>query len=303
MNTGLNFKLNETPLNAVKQQEKEAVLSLYNPKHAKPGLEGFSGPTEVKNVEVNTGEVLKLKPLDEISVSKKETLPEKKEWTYENVQYIPKGKKRWKHIFNFAESYETILKKECRDFYKNHPEKFKNERKSNGQVALSFGVATCALMGLGFYLDPSKSIGMAGFKVAAIAISLLSLIVFLGFGWDWLNMKIKGAEKIKLSPRAFLRMFENNKNLRALWYKEEFNETLNSVLLDKIYGKKFKKNPEMVEEINAYCETKKWLKQWSRGDINNLHWVEWQALKGISRKYKRFLTPVDEDLKEEEVSD
>ena len=105
---------------------------------------------------------------------------------------------------------------------------------------------------------------------------------------DWITMKRKGIKGTKLKAWAFLAKFKRDKNLKELWCKKKHeNKTP-----EELCRRKFKKDEKEWNCINAYVETKDWLQKWSRGDVNNLRWVEWKALYGITLKYKKFLTPI-----------
>lgn len=257
MSNGLNFKLRGEHFDLAEQEEKGMVLS------------------------------------DSKQDSEKSVIAKQKNNAWKSVEYIEKTKKRWKHIFNFAENHQTVFKKECRDFYKNHPEILKKDKAAELHLSAIFLVLTAGTLIASIQMLHSLSILLKLTSIFTFAAGIITLILGLGGLGTWLSMIISAPSKKGLEPEVFLKKFENDKNLKELWFNKKNGAGIKSGVL---YGKDFKTKEKDLEEIKAYCETKKWLEQWSRGDVDNLHWVEWRVLMGIVKKYKPFLTPVENKI-------
>ena len=214
----------------------------------------------------------------------KELLQQKKKGL---VEYIEKGVDRRNHVLAFANTYRSVTAKECKNFYKKNPKDFNEEKLELLVVSAIFGVFACLLMGIGFMAASDTTnkwweivAGVLLFGTGGVSLCTSGLLLKC-----WWDMKRKGAENWKASPDDFLRVFERDKNLKKLWSKKGDAD----VDLSK---KSYKKKPEEIQTINAYYQTRRWLRQWSGEDEEQLSEVEWKTLYAIAKKYGKYLTPL-----------
>ena len=226
------------------------------------------------------------------------------------VARIPGFQEGWVHVKNFADHHQTVLEKECREFYSNNPEVFHKEKKAWQRDAWIFGTMGFLSFYAGLPIDLGhfpEDIRIALAHSAAIALGCLFSVLTLFFMGSWLEMKYYGMEKLSKPSKSFLRMFENDKNLRRLWVMPSDKDASrvesllawvhpNNELKDEsLFTKDYPRLAKERDQINAYEETRAWLKQWSRGDERHLHWVEWKTLYGITQRYSKYLTRAREN--------
>ena len=242
--------------------------------------------------DMSQGQVLPLIPLR----SPQPLLVSQREHSMKSLGLIENEKKRWKHIFDFAEHHQTVFTEECDNFHKNNPGVFeedlreiKKEKKSIMKAKWSSSVLGGIFAVATMWVDDSavsQASGMVALGMMFTVICVLITVLSCLFEYD---MKDAVENKVKTNKDDFLRMFLRDKNLADLWVQTESPVHDFSVLCKQVKTIKQKH----LDKINAYVETSRWLQQWGRGDESNLSQVEWDALRGIVKKYKKYLTAIE----------